>query len=316
MTHEEIDGYADLMYLSCKLNKSIESAKEGYKVVAGIVASTFNGGQITSTQIHLKAVFEENVREMIVMCGVIWELIMLEDDNFCKGIYSTENLHYQKLKSEGVNVIFIQNITSFEELDKHFKELFRSQLTGHFEFCYSPWPESNFNEAFSGGNFKIHRDTAKNPFSNGCVPFGLVFHLEEFAHVSWISDTWIRVRSFELGELKNAARLKNAACKEERQELFKKVATKYISLFSKEENDKLLIGIYNDVELHPYLSWQSASCLICSVKVKLQKCDLCKVACYCGGDHQKNHWKTHKKHCHKLVALRHDNNNNNHNVSQ
>jgi hypothetical protein len=70
----------------------------------------------------------------------------------------------------------------------------------------------------------------------------------------------VREAHFKFGELKNAA------CKEERQKCFKKIATKCISSFSKEVNDVLLIGIQNSIELHPYLSWRSPSCFIYFVK--------------------------------------------------
>jgi hypothetical protein len=305
MMDEDIDAYADLMSLICKLNGSLESAKEEYKVIATTAISSPNEKRLTRKQIELKAKFEEDLRQMVDTYGIILEIIMLEDDDFCKGTYLTENSHYQKLKSKGVNVIFMQTITSLEELDKRFKELFRSQLVGRFEFCYSPCPESNFYKAFPGEYFESHRYVVKKSFSLGCIPFGLVLHLEEFTNISWISDTWISVKSFKLGELKDPA------SKEKRQECFKKIAKKLLSSFSKEENDKLLIGIYNDVELHPYLSWRSPSCLVCSIGGLLKKCTLCKVAHYCGKDHQKDHWKIHKQHCDKLIALRHDNNNNN-----
>lgn len=39
---------------------------------------------------------------------------------------------------------------------------------------------------------------------------------------------------------------------------------------------------------------------------KLQRCQNCKLISYCGLDHQKNHWPTHKQFCRAITSIRNE----------
>ena len=58
-----------------------------------------------------------------------------------------------------------------------------------------------------------------------------------------------------------------------------------------------------DESFRPYIH---QTCMVCSKPCvqKLRKCAGCRVAYYCGKDHQKKHWSVHKKHCEQLCALK------------
>lgn len=47
----------------------------------------------------------------------------------------------------------------------------------------------------------------------------------------------------------------------------------------------------------------SGSCAVCEVAALL-KCTACKLAFYCGVEHQKQHWKTHKNQCQRTYEIR------------
>jgi len=43
------------------------------------------------------------------------------------------------------------------------------------------------------------------------------------------------------------------------------------------------------------------SCLVCGIP-STKSCSSCKTAFYCGGDHQKQDWRSHKEYCRKVKA--------------
>ena len=58
-----------------------------------------------------------------------------------------------------------------------------------------------------------------------------------------------------------------------------------------------------DESLHIYVDEVCALCGSSGVQ-RLGKCDLCKVARYCGRAHQKEHWSVHKHHCARILDLK------------
>jgi len=68
---------------------------------------------------------------------------------------------------------------------------------------------------------------------------------------------------------------------------------------------KLIKASQHDVSLTIYI--ERDHCLVCKsspyLETKLLYCSRCKVASYCGKDHQTLHWPEHKQHCKQLAAL-------------
>lgn len=50
-------------------------------------------------------------------------------------------------------------------------------------------------------------------------------------------------------------------------------------------------------------SIESGNCAVCKVSA-IRKCTACKSVFYCGVDHQKQHWKSHKIDCQRMYEIR------------
>jgi hypothetical protein len=69
----------------------------------------------------------------------------------------------------------------------------------------------------------------------------------------------------------------------------------------KKEALKMMAAIIQEDMSPEY--FQKTACQVCGVLANNMACARCKSVVYCGKDHQRQHWKVHKKNCNQLALI-------------
>lgn len=158
-----------------------------------------------------------------------------------------------------------------------------------------PMTESTFMAIYKQNQaFDKQIKCIESAFSIGFLPIVTLTVIKDFASCDWVNDTCATTFCISISDDNSADLLK-----EEKNDIINTILENF-----SDKRSKNISLIKASKRLERYRA-RNPSCLICqSVPSKgLQKCSKCKMAYYCGQEHQRADWPTHQFHCKEIDFL-------------